>query len=388
MDNIEKFLQSPDVIRHYDLLSSLGILDRLSHCRSRIRNLEELLSKAVEIFNMDTTEDLVDYVISTIVDRFVPGYLQFTFRSHGRNETLMNICYENLQKADSPAPITSLEPFENFFYAYPGTISFTLFEYSVEDPDIAAMLKPLDPEIVVPIMGPHDFYGMFIIGKKVLQGEYSDEEVIYLDRLMHFMSISFQNSQHSHNNMTDFKTQLYNHSFFQRRLTEELAKVNRYGSTVSVMVLDIDYFKQLNDLYGHLAGDKVLFRIARILEKSLRREDVVARFGGEEFVILLPESTKESAFYVAERIRSEIAEAEVPYLDNILKTTVSIGVNYVDTVRLDTAESVLKQTNKALNVSKSEGRNRVTYHRPGLLFKVNHDFFGTSTVPAAQKKES
>ncbi|MDY7030063.1 MAG: diguanylate cyclase, partial [Spirochaetota bacterium] len=122
-----------------------------------------------------------------------------------------------------------------------------------------------------------------------MEGEYTDDEIVHIDRLMRFVSISLQNAIHYHSSVTDFKTQLYNHSFFMKRLTEELAKVKRYNKSMAVMLIDIDFFKQLNDRYGHLAGDKVLFELARTLEKSLRREDVVARFGGEEFVIMLPE---------------------------------------------------------------------------------------------------
>lgn len=387
MDHIETFLRSPEAVRHYELLESIGLIDHLNMCRRRIRDLEELLSDAVEIFNKQSSEDLVDYIISNIIDRFVPVYIQFTFRSRDQEERHRNICFENLQKTESPVPIKTLVPFEDFFNAYPGTISFALFEYSVENPEIGEMLKPLEPEILIPIMGAHQLYGLIIIGKKAIKGEYTDEEVIYLDRLMQFVSVSFQNSPHYSNNVTDFKTQLYNHTFFQRRLTEELARVRRYGSTISVMVMDIDFFQQLNDRYGHLAGDKVLYRIARILEKNLRREDLVARLGGEEIVILLPESSKESAFHVAEKIRREIEEAEIPYLDNVIRVTVSIGVNYVDRVRFDTAKMILDQTSKALHMSKDGGRNRVTYHKPGLLFRVNHKVFGTTPIPEAGKKE-
>lgn len=388
MKHMNDFLQNPEVINNFDLLSSLGILDHFNYCNRKIHDLEQLLSDAIEIFNRSSNEDLIDYIISNIVDRFVPSYLQFTFRSHGQNEHAKTICYHNLKKVDSPAPIHSLAPYNSFFHAFPGTISYTLFEYSVDNPKLAEQLKPLSPEFIIPVNGPNDLYGLIVVGQKVVDGDYSDEEIIYIDRLMSFASISFQNSLHYHSSVTDHKTQLYNHSFFIKRLNEELAKVKRYAKSIAVLILDIDFFKQLNDKYGHLAGDKVLFQLARTLEKSLRREDILARFGGEEFIVLLPESTKEAAYHVAERIRSDIEQMEIPYLEQTLRITISIGVNFVDKVRLDTADSIIEQADKALYVSKSEGRNRVTFNRPGLLFKVTHTYFGTTPAPKIKPQQA
>ncbi|MDZ7795023.1 MAG: GGDEF domain-containing protein [Spirochaetia bacterium] len=372
MKYVDDFMKSPEAIKHYDLLNSLGIFNYLAHSKRRIHDLEELLSDAIEIFNQDSGDSLIEYITSNLVDRFVPSFLQFVLKLHGDDQKPRTICYHNLKRVESPAPIHSLESYNRYFSSYPGTISFSLFEYSVQSKAAAEQLKPLNPEIIIPISGPDELYGMIIVGKKIIDGEYSDEEIIYIDRLLKFASLSFQNVIHYRSSVTDFKTQLYNHSFFQKRLSEELAKVRRHNNSISILLLDIDHFKQLNDLHGHLAGDKVLFHLSRNLEHTLRQEDVIARFGGEEFIILLPESTKEAAFHVAERVRKEIELMEVHYMEKTLKITVSIGVNHINSTRYAAPLKLIEQADKALYYSKENGRNCVTFYKPGLLFKVTH----------------
>ncbi|MFW6344293.1 MAG: GGDEF domain-containing protein, partial [Sediminispirochaetaceae bacterium] len=346
----------------------------LSEYRSNIRSLEALLSDAIEIFNQQSIEDLITFITTHLVDRFVPQYLQFVFTPHGHEENLKTVCFHNLKKVESPAPIKSLEPYRQFFRRYPGTIGYSLFEYSIHNPHLIKQLSPLNPEIIIPVAGPEDLYGIIVVGKKVTDGEYTNEEIIYIDRLMKFVSISLQNTIHYTSSVTDYKTRLYNHSFFTKRLAEELAKVKRHGKSISILLLDIDHFKNFNDKYGHLAGDKVLFQLARQLEDSTREEDVIARFGGEEFTILLPESNLTASHNVAERIRRDIEEMEIPYLKDLLKITVSIGVNTVNSSRLDTPAKLLEQTDEALYTSKEKGRNRVTHYRAGLLFRATNTF--------------
>jgi len=383
---MDDFLQTPKALQNYELLNSLGIIDGLNNYKRKIHDLEELLSDAIEIFNYDNFDQLIDYIISNLVERFVPSFLQFTFKAHGQDDVPNTICYHNMKRIDSPAPIPALSPYNSFFNQYPGPISYPLFEYSIKNPKLSDNLKPLDPEIIIPVSGPDDLYGLIIIGKKIIEKEYSDDEIVYIDRLMRFVSISLQNAIHYHSSVTDFKTQLYNHSFFMKRLTEELAKVRRYDKSMAVMLLDIDFFKQLNDKHGHLAGDKVLFELARTLEKSLRREDIIARFGGEEFVVLLPESTLQAAFHVAERVRSDIEKMEVQYLGEVLRISVSIGVSFIDPSRIEASQTIIEQADNALYTSKSEGRNRVSFYKPGLLFKATHLFIGIHTSAVVKKQ--
>ena len=371
MDIGNEFQNNPEILRHYDLLQRIGVIDTLSTYHRNLRNMEELISDAIEIFNRHSIDQLIDFITGTLVDHFVPQYLQFVFTPQGHDGNIKNVCFHNLKKVKSPVPLTSIEAFRRFFTKYPGTIGFSLFEYSVKDPAVAGQLAPLEPEIIVPVSGPEELYGIIIVGKKVTEGEYTNEEIVYIDRLMKFVSVSIQNTIHYTSSVTDYKTQLYNHSFFIKRLSEEVALIERHEKCLSILLMEIDRFKRLNDRYGHLAGDTVLFHIARKLEASTRREDVIARFGGEEFIVLLPESGRGAAYRVAERIRTNIERMRIPHNDDSLRVTVSIGANTVNHYRTSHPNTINDQADEALYTSKKEGRNRTTHFRPGLLFRAS-----------------
>jgi diguanylate cyclase (GGDEF)-like protein len=371
MELSEEFQNNPEVLLNYELLNRIGVFDTITAYHRSLRSMEELISDAVEIFNRHSVDQLISYITSTLSNRFVPQYLQFVFTTHGHEENLKNVCFHNLKEVESPAPVQSLEVFRRFFSHYPGTIGFSLFEYSIQDAEVVRLLSPLKPEIIVPVNGPEDLYGIIIVGNKITNGEYSSDEVVYIDRLMKFVSISLQNSIHYTSSVTDYKTRLYNHSFFIKRLNEEIAKLRRYEHSFSILLIDIDYFKKLNDKYGHLAGDRVLFYLARKLEESTREEDVIARFGGEEFIVLLPVCDQESAEQVAERIREKIETMEISHMKDSLSVTVSVGIHTVNSVRLADAESLIARADEALYSSKEAGRNRVSHYRAGLLFRAS-----------------
>src|SRR5690606_36546184 len=128
--------------------------------------------------------------------------------------------------------------------------------------------------------------------------------------------------------INDGLTKLHNHRYFQETLTREIKRVSRTHETLAMLLIDIDDFKALNDRLGHAAGDAVLVRIARILNESVRESDVLARYGGEEFVVLAPGTDLEGAAYLAEKVRTSVAEASLGFDPSgaPMRVTVSIGV--------------------------------------------------------------
>lgn len=153
----------------------------------------------------------------------------------------------------------------------------------------------------------------------------------------------------------DALTGLKNRRFFQQRLLESLALFQRTQQTFSLLIIDIDHFKRINDTYGHPVGDFVLTNLAQLLQSLSREMDIAARYGGEEFVILLPNTDKENAMLTAERYRSKIESAAW----GEYKVTVSIGAATVS--QEDTDESLLNKADQALYSSKKGGRNRITH---------------------------
>ncbi|MDD5773925.1 MAG: diguanylate cyclase [bacterium] len=161
----------------------------------------------------------------------------------------------------------------------------------------------------------------------------------------------------------DSLTKLYNHGYFRDALDNEFSRAKRYGHNVTCLMLDIDYFKKINDTYGHLFGDKVLIEVANCLKKCVRESDILARYGGEEFSILLIESDYEKALMVSEKIRSYIESYNFKDADISVKLTVSIGLSSLLEDAILDKEKFLGFSDLALYAAKINGRNNIVMHK-------------------------
>lgn len=159
--------------------------------------------------------------------------------------------------------------------------------------------------------------------------------------------------------VSDALTGLFNRRYFHDRLTLEWERTRRYGSKLSLIMADIDFFKKINDTYGHLCGDMVLVQTAEVLRLHLRRTDVVARYGGEEFVMLLPETSLESARLVAERIRADMESRRFPWESKTVKATLSIGIDEASESGVKDRTDLVRRADEKLYKAKEAGRNRV-----------------------------
>lgn len=153
---------------------------------------------------------------------------------------------------------------------------------------------------------------------------------------------------------------MFNHRHVVDLIQQEVARVARYREgDLSVLMLDIDHFKDTNDQLGHLAGDAVLREIARVLRDGLRGVDSVGRYGGEEFVLVLPQTRYDEARHTAERLRQRIEQHAFKTGDRFTRVTVSLGVATFPSERVDSAASLLREADLALYRAKEQGRNRV-----------------------------
>ena len=157
----------------------------------------------------------------------------------------------------------------------------------------------------------------------------------------------------------DSLTDLYNHRHAMDLLTNEFERVGRYAAGVSLLMLDLDEFKRVNDEHGHPAGDAVLKEMARVLKETLRTVDSVGRYGGEEFVIILPHTSPEEAKATAERIRRKVQGHVFWVGAKPLSVTVSVGVASYPSASVDSPESLVREADRALYLAKEAGRNRV-----------------------------
>lgn len=164
----------------------------------------------------------------------------------------------------------------------------------------------------------------------------------------------------------DGLTGLLNRHHWETCLEHEFARHTRYSSPASLVLFDIDHFKRLNDSYGHRAGDEVIRQVAGVTRQMARETDLAGRYGGEEFVVLLPDTDLVGAGQFAERLRSSIAQLQIDHEGQPLSCTVSVGIACINS-ETTSYHMLIEEADQALYQSKSAGRNRITLNEAGTL---------------------
>jgi diguanylate cyclase (GGDEF)-like protein len=157
----------------------------------------------------------------------------------------------------------------------------------------------------------------------------------------------------------DTLTGLHNRRYFEERLEAEAQKCFISNTPLSLVMVDIDFFKKVNDTFGHTEGDQVLCRISSLLKTSVRKKDIVARYGGEEFILILPEARLEESFVIAERIRHLVENTLFEVRKTQVNLTLSMGVSSFPSHQVKSKEELVEMADQALYDAKRGGRNRV-----------------------------
>ena len=222
-------------------------------------------------------------------------------------------------------------------------------------------------DAVVPLIHQGNFIGLLLVRSDDMSRIWADNELLLLhtvaDQLVVAVNQAHLFAQMQQQALTDALTGCYNRRSFEARLEHHLQLATRMGQQLSLVMLDLDNFKHINDQAGHEAGDVALCMLAEILRAGLRVVDTAARFGGDEFVIILPQANTEGALLVAERLRNRIAQMDVPGFG---KVTASFGVaTFPD--HASTRDTLIVAADRALYGSKDAGRNRVSVTEPSFL---------------------
>lgn len=179
-----------------------------------------------------------------------------------------------------------------------------------------------------------------------------------INELLLLLKMRYIYSETEYCSVTDGLTGLYNRRHFESNIEREFLRVRRYHSVLSLAMIDIDFFKKVNDTYGHQYGDYVLKTISEILQKSFRKTDMIYRYGGEELVIILPETTMKNSFIPLERVREKIQNYDFVYNGVHTNVTISIGIGeYNESVQ--SQQMLVENTDEALYKAKQTGRNKV-----------------------------
>ena len=222
----------------------------------------------------------------------------------------------------------------------------------------------------IPMVVYSDVIGVINVTNKKNGKEFTQKDVEMLKAVSDQAAVAVNKAQLWDMAVTDSLTGLYLRRYFMIKLQEEIHRAERYDKRLSVIMADLDKFKNINDTYGHDAGDRALQSISQFLQKNVRDVDVVARYGGEEFVILIPDADERAAFFLAERLRENLAKIE---LDNLPQITMSLGMatypndgtEIEDLIKkADTAMYAAKQAGRNKSVKYSDKINPISYHGP------------------------
>lgn len=341
----------------------------LSQARSNEQKMHRFQAQELQLIRLNSLVKLINTIIYDYRTAFELDVVTLTLVDP--TYELQHILEdEGVVLAHHPALtfLTTVKELDNFYGVTAGPQlgayqserhKFLFSEVTTEPASVALM----------PLIRYDELIGSFNLGcmkpERFVAGSATD----FLQGLSAVVAICLENAANHERlkriGLTDFLTGINNRRFFDQRLSEEIMRTQRKGNLLGCLLLDVDNFKRVNDTYGHRTGDQVLKEISSLTKQQLRGTDVLARFGGEEFSVLLIDSDEAVTLEIAERIRSAIAELSV-ILDNgqELHVTVSIGVSiYAGGGELsgsfESSEELIDHADQALYQAKNSGKNRV-----------------------------
>ncbi len=245
--------------------------------------------------------------------------------------------------------------------------SYTIAELQneIDCPELE-VLSSLKPTLVVPLLIKNHINGILILGERIMVDSESDYYTEYdkseIKTISSLAAVAVHNASLFEQSTTDMMTKLKMKFYFYNALEDRLDSAFSQEESLSVIMFDIDFFKKINDTYGHACGDFVLQKIAAIIRENIRECDIASRYGGEEFTVMLLNSRKDEAFLVAERIRKCVEETVICYEDRKIQLTISGGISEfnVKTNPVRSAKRLVDQADQALYLSKRTGRNRIS----------------------------
>ena len=270
---------------------------RQENCEKKIYDLKNLIGIAVSLSSNLNFDELVESILYSCIGQiFIEKIAILLPKDIDSNDFNIHMSKGYNEEVASPDIILNENsPLIKYFNASPFPIETSFLK---KIPELKTEIKKiihLNPKLIVPMKSKNTINGVLLLGEKMIAEKFSHEEKDFLKQLSNFAAIAVENSRLYRMATLDRMTRLYIHHYFQERLHEEMKRSSRNNSPLSLIMTDIDHFKDFNDTYGHQQGDIVLKEVANILMKQARTTDKAARYGGEEFVIILPDTDLDGA---------------------------------------------------------------------------------------------
>jgi len=257
--------------------------------------------------------------------------------------------------------IESNAPLVKYLESNPKCITLNDAIKLIDDGKSLQVLKLLNPCLIVPLVHKATLNGIIILGERINLTDFTESEKEFLLEIASLAGIAVHNAALYEMATTDMMTKLKIHHYFKTLIIDEMDRAKRLERPLSLIMADLDNFKNVNDTYGHQAGDEVLIHVAKIIKESIRQIDVASRYGGEEFAIILPSTDINEALVVGERIRQNVERLPVVFEHMKLPVTLSIGITQYDPGRDLSSEDIIGRADRALYQSKAAGKNTVSF---------------------------
>ncbi len=222
---------------------------------------------------------------------------------------------------------------------------------------------------LIAILGKEEPLGSLAVGRLLSSKPFTDEDGKILRNLAFIFSLivkeEIEKQKLLERAIRDHLTKLYNRLYLEEEIPKEIERARRYSYPVSLIMFDLDGFKEINDCYGHQMGDEVLIKFADLLRDRIRATDIPVRYGGEEFIVVLPHTYGEEAYRVAERVREDFQKVTMEVHKNVLVLTVSAGVATMEGSDM-TLEDLISMADRAMYRAKKLGKNRVEVYTPEM----------------------
>ena len=238
----------------------------------------------------------------------------------------------------------------------------TPFEEAVRSGAVLLVAEPHRRAAFVPLMAEYNALGVLLLEDPRDGEPFDPEDRAFFHQLGAQIALAIHNAKLYAMAVTDGLTGLYVRRYFDLRMEEEFDQARRYRRCFSLLMFDIDHFKQVNDTYGHVVGDRVLKNITNSIRQGIREGDILLRYGGEEFMVILPGASKNDAFTIAERVRHIVRESKTTFGENQISVTISVGLDSMPETTISDEQELITNADEALYRSKNSGRDKVTIH--------------------------